>query len=758
MTFEAANLHPVGRNPQTGNIVWYYVSTVDAIAALTAVDYFTALNTGLALQDVILAVGTDGIATLAVQAIDAGDSGVTTSGGTVTPLDVIIDGPILPDIGGTATPTNLQGALERIHNRLNLKVQNGINLGTGVPVFVGVDTSDPSSRIMRFRQLVAGSGITLDIQNDAIVINADGGGTPGGGGGGTNGSKIPAPPGDLGFTNGGRLVYVTANLGENPIGNETATVKFTTIQAALNAAQANDVILVRSGVTRGSFPLTLSNFGGPLWIVAEERGQARISSLWPEPDQSAQNFWTNDGDGVFFASHPRPYIGSHNNDFLMYFKTEGDLRATSVDGVTKPRYGLAFVPSENRVYVRLRNDVNPNGQQIKITDSFTRTIFDFNNCDNVIVDGFVIEGSGNTPAIEYDENCTGVLVRNCVFTHGRHGVRLPDNSVVDTCEYRHTGFGDWAAEVLALDGKSNNGVFTLAKNYYNATVIGGGSGDALLEGSIDIGPVNAQTGLVFDKCLLGPAFDGCRIGNYNNSELRNSVMLQCRDDGFQNESFRSTHQSSGNQIHDCRFVDCFVGGSHQGGSISGVAQVYRNVFENRDARFFHNILYILKTLSTPGAASMNYYHNTFINFSDPGASNQFVWYDFSNGTANRIINFLNNIVIYPGSLTNGSGPNPQVRASNALVAPSSNGTIQGSGGVFAGTSEGDMGLGSDLALLAGSPAVGIGTTLPGGLPDSRSGAGVNDDAGAFPLGEAVGANWPRERTTTFDLNPPSLFS
>jgi hypothetical protein len=162
-------------------------------------------------------------------------------------------------------------------------------------------------------------------------------------------------------------------------------------------------------------------------------------------------------------------------------------------------------------------------------------------------------------------------------------------------------------------------------------------------------------------------------------------------------------------------------------------------------------------LQTGPAARIHHYHNLYLNLSDPGATNQFVWYDFSNGTGDRIRNFLNNIVIYPGAFTAGSGPNPAVIQANAVVGPSAGAvsTLTANGGVFAGTSESDMGLNADLSLPATSPAAGIGVPLPNGFPDSQA---SNNDAGPFPVGFQVGENWPRETVTTFDLTPPGAFA
>lgn len=588
-----------------------------------------------------------------------------------------------------------------------------------------------------------------------------GGGGGNGGGGGALGSKIPLPPVNLGFDNGSAIRYVTQDGTSNPIGGETATTKHTTIAAAMAAANPNDVVLIRSGTYYES-SLQKTNFAGtpstPLWIVAEERGQVTVSALWQAADEGQASLWTSDGGGVWFASHGKTYIGSHGDDFLMHYITEADLRAASVSGVTKPTYGMAVVTGENRIYVRLRGDINPNGQNIKIPDAISQTIFDFNNSDNIILDGLIIEGAGNTPSVEFDSACANPVVRNCVFTHCRFGVRCQDNTTLYVPEYRMTGFGAWCAEVLALDGKDNNGPFTLAKTYLNAAAIGeaGGTGNAILEGGLDVGTGSgaAVDNVLIDLALIRSCFDGSKIGRHNNSKISNTVFEQCRDDGFEDEGLSALQPSDGNEIHDSRFIDCFVGGSHQASFVIGETHVYRCVFENRDTDFQHNTLYVLKMLQTAAAAQIHYYQCTFVNISAPGASNQWIWYDFSNGTGDRIRNFLNNIVIYPGEFSSGAGPEPVTKNGNALVAPAANASLQGGAGVYAGTAESDMGLNADYSLPVSSPAAGIGVTLPAGFPDTGAN---NDDAGAFPVGVAVGVNWPRERVTAFDFNPPSQF-
>ncbi len=766
MAFERDNLRPVGRNSVSGNVLWLYVSNVDPIADITAPGYVTG-TTGVAVLDMILAIGVDGTAEIGVESIGgAGEVTPFVNLGGVSAENVTVDQTNLADIGGGTLDPNVQANLERIHNRLNLKFQRLENLGTGSGLFVGSQTDVESEKVGLLRSIAAGDGIAVDVINDAVVISLSdtGGGTGGGGSGGTNGSLIPPAPADLSFDTGNALRYVTKNTGLDPIGGEVASTKHATIQAGVNAANPGDIVLVRSDVYAETVSLTnkAGSVANPIWIVAEERGQAFISGY----NQSARNgqsgFWTADGGGggVFFRTNVRrPFFATHNGDFLMYYKTEADLRASSVSGVTKPSYGIAFVPNggstasnaTGTLFIRLRGNVNPNGQRINLPSNYAQVLFDLNNCDNIIVDGFTFEGSGNTEAINFDTSCANGHVRNCVFEICGFGVRPNTGCLISTCEYVYTGFGKWAREIGQLDGVNANGVFTLLKDYYVGTVIGSNAGNALLERGFVAGRDPTLTGIVIDRCLIGPTFDGNRIGEFDSSEVKFCVYLECRDDGDQNESFRANNRSQNNQIHDSRFIDCFVAYSRQEASNLGDSFFYRNVVENREPLLRHNTLFILKTIKSTTASIDQVYHNTFINKANPGATSQFLWYDFSNGSGNTIRNLKNNIVIFENGFTNGGGPNPQSIGGNAFVGPVANGIVQGSGGVFAGTNESAMGLNADLSLPAGSPAAGIGIAINSGFPDT----GLNqDDAGAFPVGVAVGENWPRERTRTFDLTKP----
>ena len=500
-----------------------------------------------------------------------------------------------------------------------------------------------------------------------------------------------------------------------------------------------------------------------------------ISDCWKEAEEG-KTIWTHDGDGVYFAAcSDRPYIGEHDGDFLMAYLSKEDLKAPSITAysaiarekrtIKKPPYGFAFAPHENRVYVRLRHGADPNGQSIKFTRSFARPTVTAKRCRHLIIDGFVIEGAGNIQAVHFDDACADVTVRNCVFHLVRHGVRCPSRTILEACTYRYVGFDRWTRDLFALDGTENNGVFVLVKGYYRADAVGVGKrANALLEGSLDFGRniTPPATDIVIDRCLIGPAFDGSRIGEFSNSEIKNTVFVECRDDGFQNEGPKKKLSADNNRIHDCRFINCYHDCSHQKHA-AGNAFVFRNVIEWNDSALAIPDNFSIKMIGTSPNVDIFYYHNTWIIDYGVKIDGQLrLWADFGGpkSKAHKIDLFMNNIVIVPEGLSDGPGPNPITIAANATVGPSAEaaGFLTVNGGVYAGAAASEMGLDQDLALLpiarraiwANRCRQAFRTVGPDGAPmmmQARSHSAKNR-----------GPHWPRPATLAFDEGLPGRWS
>lgn len=542
-----------------------------------------------------------------------------------------------------------------------------------------------------------------------------------------------------------------------------------TLNAAKGLLQPGDVLVIDDGDYYETF--SLSGLAGtealPIWIVALNRGQVTISNWWQEA-ATGSVAWTNEGSGTYSAARTqRPYLGQHDGDFLFPYLSQADLEAASLtvnsQTVNKPDWGLAYDGS--KVYVRLNGGGDPTGELVKITAATAQPIISLNACSYVIVDGLRLEGAGNTAALLVDDACSNITPRNLVVDGSRFGVRTCDGMTLSWCEYTLTGMWDWDVALRALDGQGSDGAFQLIKNYFTGAVIGGSAGDALLEGAIDSGGTEGDSDVIVEYCYAHDCFDGSRIGEHVRGKLRYSVIERALDDAVQVEGFNANHPATGCEVHDCLLLDVFVGISHQSADLSGPAYAYRNLMRIADANA--RSAYFIKTLNTAAAAHLYHYQNTMINettFSlDDLGVNRWPWYGFSNSTAEEIERFDNNVYVAPGATAPNSGHLPQTRAGNAYASSITDATTfpGGSGNVRAGADLASMDLASDFSLNSGSPARSIGValgndTLGNPLPDSRSGAGVNDDAGAFPFGETPGANWPRARITTFNDDAPDI--
>ena len=575
----------------------------------------------------------------------------------------------------------------------------------------------------------------------------------------------PTPPPATDFNTGTRRLHVSAT-STAPLDGSTPDLSFTTIQAALDVAASGDVITVGAG-TYNERP-TLTNFAGALnfglWLVAEERGEVIIQDMVTSLANGANN-WVNEGGGVYSNTYPssNSYLATFNNVFLPRYNNETQLRASQVtfDNVARNRPIEGHAIEGGRIYIRLPNNQNPNNQEILVTQTEGRALFDLNNADNVIIDGFRMRGSGTSACIEPDTACANLMVRNCVFTHSRFGVRCADNTIIEDCEYLYPGVDDWWFALQSLNGVgvSNEVGFEYVKQYTGA------AGNAIYEGGINVGRSGAPpTGCTLRRNKVGPCFDGMRLGELDTSVAHDNFFFRCFDDGVQTEGFRVTDTAENVTLRENLFVDCFVPISIQDANVNGPQFIYRNVVINETENNIQ-VYAILKTIHTPPNAA-NVYNNTFIHRGSGNISgfgtNKWVWADFSTHEGDCVERLFNNIFIFEDRLTqdSGGGPNPGTIRNNILVAPSSSSLVQGTNGVFAGTTEADAGvnISTDFTLTSSSPARGAGVTRTSqGMPDAVSTSDL--DCGAFifgttPTGPDPGEAWPRSRDTIFRTTTP----
>lgn len=582
------------------------------------------------------------------------------------------------------------------------------------------------------------------------------------------------------FDTGLRRLHCS-QVGAAPLDGQTPDLTFTSLQAAFDALQAGDVLTIAAETFTGSFDITnaAGTAANPIWISAEVRGGTIISNYI----QSVKNgtaTWSSDGAGIFSIAGSRPYIGYDisTGEFLPGYRQDSDINATSIPtvlgannpsgSITVPQRG--FSQSSGRIRLRVAGGVNPTGRQIALTNGRALNQLRMTNADNVILDGILFEGAGDTFAVIIDANCRDPETRNCVFEGCQFGILAgANNTLIKRCEYLQPGTEQFQRELRALNGPNVNGIFRYNKNYYTASIFGGNDFDALLEGGLDTSAFNGTpaTGVVIDECFMHDAFEGSKAGRHRNAIVRRSVFESLFDDGIEWETASS--QTGGrfgtSQCHDCLFRNVFSPVSFQGNFTHLVHHMYRCVLVIDDLDLVAPP-FMLKMINTPTDVDVDIYQSNFINPSsnansvDGFGTNHWVWFAFANSQAERIRNFFNNIVVFENDLdqTFQVANLPRGRSNNVVASPSNNtasAQVQGTNGRFAGTTAASMGLNADFSLQSGSPARGAGRSLVGGLPDTGQ---SNIDAGVFPFGAAVPANWPRESFRAFDEGLPDRWT
>lgn len=538
-----------------------------------------------------------------------------------------------------------------------------------------------------------------------------------------------------------------------------------TIDAALDIAVAGDTITIQPGLYRER-PSGANRAGtvtDPIWIVAERRGETRVA-FYREDAYNGTASWTDEGDGVWSIATDEPYSGSHNGDFMFRYDTEADLKAASIDvpsvlggdnTITKPAYGIAF--EGGRTYIKLRGRVNPNGRQIKLTNAFATNIFNFDNCDHIIVDGLRVEASGSAAAIDFDTSSEAPTVRNCVSDHSRFLARVSSDFLVEWNEYTFTGYAQWMRDLIVLDGLNDAGIFDIHKNYYSS------AGDTFLEGGIIVGASSFDnTGGTVRHNYIHGVFEGMRAGEFDDCDIHDNVIKDVGDNWVEFESFRSSDKSENIRFyHNLCQQSHDIGLSHQpGNDYLGPHYVYGNVFENDDPTLAspRAMIKTIDAATNANTAEINYWNNSFTairggtKLSSPNGQVSLWGQSFGSDDAERITRVQNNVAIFPDGMDNTAQANPGQNRANVLAAPSDNAPFQANGGSRV-ADESALLLGTNRELLSGSPLIGAGQAVPVNFPTVD---GTSDsDVGPFEEGFDPGANWPRAQATTFNTAPPA---
>jgi len=537
-----------------------------------------------------------------------------------------------------------------------------------------------------------------------------------------------------------KIVYVSASTGDDANDGLYPDSAFATIGRAAEIVRGGDQLIVTPGVyyEQPVFWNLGSSAERPVWIRAQPRGHATISAMWREAALGLVA-WEDEGDGVYSVDHGPSLFGAHNGTFLFRFNSVADLRAGRAESadLNLPPYGFAV--EGGRIFVKLSGGIDPNGEPILLSPpswdepGWIQAVIEVCASPYVILDGFRIEGSG-TSGVYFNSDSVAPTVRNTVLSYCVLGLRLPDDSIVEWCEYGYPGFYDFAEDVRLLNNDDIQTIYTLVKEYHDPVWLEGGIADTY--GSSGLTSVDCE----FRYNYIHESFDGEKLGGFEFSESHHNVYMYNYDNHVEMETWAG-FGSRELRLHDSLFLACPMGPiSHQEPSIVGPHYVYRNVVYGLDEHGWPSWTQIKS--SAPGATEgIFYYHNVLW-----GARGGLFWESREN------LHFRNNIFIFTHNWDEESGPFDSDY--NLLVNDTDKTWLYEPNGDYLGDDPAALGFldvdSLNFGISAGSPAEDAGVYIPG----FNDGAPGGPDIGPFEVGDGPGPDWPRPRETVFTSAVP----
>ena len=538
----------------------------------------------------------------------------------------------------------------------------------------------------------------------------------------------------------GRIIYVDQETGDDANDGLSRRSAIATISRGAQILKKGDRMIVSPGVyyEQPEFYTPGSSTEKPVWILAEPRGEVTISAMWPEA-ALGQVHWRDEGEGIYSAPHGAALFGSFEATFLFRCNTVDDLRTGWAEAVEVylPPYGFAV--RNDSIFVKLPGGVDPNGRELLFSppswdeSGWITGVVEVYNSPYLIIDGFRIEGSG-TSGIYMDPRSVAPTIRNTILSFCVMGLRLPDDGLVEWCEYSYPGFHDFAEDVRLLNSNGVRSVYTLVKEYHSPVKLEGGLAETY-----------GSQGLTSNYCefrynFIHDSFDGERLGEFEYSESHHNVYMYNYDNHNELEIWAG-FGSRELYLHDCLFLACPMGPlSHQGSAIVGPQYVYRNIVYGLDEHGWPSWTQI-KSWAPNSTEGIHYYHNLIW-----GARGGLFWDTREN------LHFLNNIFIFSDNLDAEEGVFDSDY--NLLVNNVDKSWLYGVNGEYLGDDPDTVGFldveSLNFGLAAGSPAEDAGIVIPGFNDQAPGGP----DIGPFEIGEDPGNEWPRPRETAFTETIP----
>ena len=560
-----------------------------------------------------------------------------------------------------------------------------------------------------------------------------------------------------------RTVYVDGTAGAEGNSGLAPDEAVLTIIEGVALLEPGDEMVIAAGVyyEQPEIYVPGASEEAPVWIRAQPLGSVTISGMSPRAARGEVVWQETAWEGIYRAEHEPAVFGVHDGVFLFRYNDVEDLAAGAVEFASLAIHGTSvfldlpdqgFACDGDDLYLKLPGGADPNGQSVLLStgsegETDTLGLLWISSTPHVILDGLRFQGSG-LHGIRFDADSVAPTIRNTVFEYVVRGVLLPDDGLVEWSEFGHPGLRAFADEVYAVNPDHDpDAIFHLVMEYQTHE----GTTPTLMDGCLatsfwyDVPSVGCE----FSHNLLHEAIDGEKLGLFDDSESHHSVYEANFDNHMEFEAYPESFHTENLALHHSLLLSCPMGAvGHEGSNIVGPHHVYRNVIDGHDDLGLSSWTQI-KSYADNATGGIHYYNNVI-----RGGDRQLFW------TSREHLVFRNNIVVFEDL---GDVEDPEIPLDsdyNLLVNLDDEPWIRGvDHGLYLGDDPDDVGfvdyLQLDYGLVAGSPAVDAGVSIPGYTDDVADGA---PDLGAFELGDPAGPDWPRPRHTTFTCDPPERWN
>ncbi|NJL30339.1 MAG: hypothetical protein HC898_01180 [Phycisphaerales bacterium] len=279
--------------------------------------------------------------------------------------------------------------------------------------------------------------------------------------------------------------YVHSTLGDDSNSGDSPDKPLKSFYKGVAKLKINDTLIVGPGtyhIDLAAVRPFVENVEN-CWIVASPRGQAVITCAWKEALAGTLP-WKQEKDGIYSTPDPG-HLGPTG-----YFEHEGKItymqkylydelisgkiiyKGFEDNPAIIPAHGFAVNYDENRVYLRLPDNMNPNGRSMMIQAQHPgkgadSVIMKARNTRNLIIDGLVFEGA-DTAIKTYGPN-NGLTIRNCLFGNCQAGADISASSdtMVEWCEYTFKGLEPYMKGLLKDNPKLTRLPFLFGKQHFN---------------------------------------------------------------------------------------------------------------------------------------------------------------------------------------------------------------------------------------------------------------------------------------------------